>query len=166
MVLQWLFSSHAEDSLEISPPGRLATGEGEEFEDCLSCRVVGTCYCLVLVVFVVILRTLAVIADLSAPWARVREDFDGKRWTILAHPLSPPIRLISCQQSNMSLPCAGSTALVSLGAYTYISGTKHLQQHRKAIDLSRSKYKYGSRRLGVVGLSATLVAMGIYRTFN
>ena len=60
----------------------------------------------------------------------------------------------------------GSTALVSLGAYTYISGTRHLQQHRKAIDLSRSKYKYGSRRLGLVGLSATLVGMGIYRTFN
>ena len=43
-ILQWLFSSHAGESLEIPPPKRMATGEGAEFKDCLSCRIVGTCF--------------------------------------------------------------------------------------------------------------------------
>ena len=61
---------------------------------------------------------------------------------------------------------AGSTALVSLGGYTYYSGMKNLRLQRKAIEMSKSKYKYGSRQLGIVALSATLVGLGLYRTFN
>lgn len=60
----------------------------------------------------------------------------------------------------------GSTALVSLGGYTYYSGMQQLKQQRKAIELSKSKYKYGSRQLGIVSLSATLFGLGIYRMFN
>ena len=60
----------------------------------------------------------------------------------------------------------GSTALVSLGGYTYYSGMKNLRLQRKAIEMNKSKYKYGSRQLGIVTLSATLVGLGLYRTFN
>ena len=60
---------------------------------------------------------------------------------------------------------AGSTAFVALGGYTYFSGMQQLRASRQAIELSKSKYKYGSRQLGIVSLSATLVGLGIYRMF-
>lgn len=60
----------------------------------------------------------------------------------------------------------GSTAFVALGTYTYASGMRQLRVQRHAIELSRSRYKYGARQLGVVSLSATLVGLGIYRLFN
>jgi hypothetical protein len=60
----------------------------------------------------------------------------------------------------------GSTALVSLGGYTYYSGMQQLRLQRKAIELSKSRYKYGSRQLGIITLSATFISMGIYRMFN
>ena len=60
----------------------------------------------------------------------------------------------------------GSTAFVALGGYTYFTGMKSLREQRKAIELSKSRYKYGSRQLGILSLSATLVGLGLYRTFN
>ena len=106
-----------EEPLEIDNPHAYSG----DYEDCLSCRVLGT-----------------------AP---------GKLWLTM--------------ESMFDLACnAGSTALVSLGGYTYFTGMKNLRLQRKAIDLSKSKYKYGSRQLGIVTISATLVGMGLYRTFN
>jgi len=66
----------------------------------------------------------------------------------------------------LSCRVLGSTALVSLGGYTYFTGMKTLKLQRMAIEMSKSKYKYGSRQLGILTLSATLVSMGVYRTFN
>ncbi|KAJ9651854.1 hypothetical protein H2198_008886 [Neophaeococcomyces mojaviensis] len=59
-----------------------------------------------------------------------------------------------------------STALVSAGGWTYFSGMKQLRERQKLIEKSRSKYKYGSRQLGIVTLSATFVGLGIYRMLN
>jgi len=70
------------------------------------------------------------------------------------------------KEDCLSCRVLGSTALVSLGGYTYFSGMQQLRAQRKAIELSRSKYKYGSRQLGILSLSGTLVALGIYRMFN
>lgn len=63
-------------------------------------------------------------------------------------------------------PGIGSTALVSLGGYTYYSGMKGLREREQIIKRSKSKFKYGGRQLGVVMLSGTLISMGLYRTFN
>jgi hypothetical protein len=60
----------------------------------------------------------------------------------------------------------GSTALVSLGGYTYYSGMKGLRERQHIIEMSKSKYKYGSRQLGILMLSGSLIGMGLYRTFN
>lgn len=60
----------------------------------------------------------------------------------------------------------GSTALVSLGGYTYFSGMKQLREKKALIEAGKTKYKYGSRSLGIVGMSATFVALGIYRMLN
>ncbi|ETI24906.1 hypothetical protein G647_04276 [Cladophialophora carrionii CBS 160.54] len=70
------------------------------------------------------------------------------------------------KQDCLSCRVLGSTAFVSLGGYTYFSGMQQLRASRQAIELSKSKYKYGSRQLGIVSLSATLVGLGVYRMFN
>jgi len=70
------------------------------------------------------------------------------------------------QEDCLSCRVLGSTAFVSLGGYTYYSGMQQLRAQRQAIELSKSKYKYGSRQLGIVTLSATLFSLGIYRMFN
>ncbi|EXJ88786.1 hypothetical protein A1O3_01850 [Capronia epimyces CBS 606.96] len=70
------------------------------------------------------------------------------------------------KEDCLSCRVLGSTALVSLGGYTYYSGMQQLKQQRKVIELSKSKYKYGSRQLGIVSLSATLFGLGIYRMVN
>lgn len=64
----------------------------------------------------------------------------------------------------MSCRVLGSTALVSLGGYTYFSGMKQLQQQSKLIEAS--KIKMGPRRFGIIGLSATFFALGMYRMVN
>jgi hypothetical protein len=61
---------------------------------------------------------------------------------------------------------AGSTALTGLGFYTYYSGMSQLRAQRQAIQLSKSKYKYSSRQLGILSISATFVGLGIYRMLN
>ena len=60
----------------------------------------------------------------------------------------------------------GSTAFVALGGYTYFAGMKNLQGQRKLIEKSKSRYKYGSRQLGILSLSASLVGLGLYRMLN
>jgi len=42
----------------------------------------------------------------------------------------------------------------------------NLRQQEKAIMQSASKYKMGSRQLGIATISATLVGMGIWRALN
>lgn len=68
----------------------------------------------------------------------------------LNHPANPP----------------GSTALVSAGGYTYFSGMSQLRKSHDMIERSTSKYRYGSRQLGIVLLSAGFVSAGIYRMVN
>ncbi|KIW27767.1 uncharacterized protein PV07_07475 [Cladophialophora immunda] len=69
------------------------------------------------------------------------------------------------KEDCLSCRILGSTAFVALGGYTYFSGMQQLRAQQKAIELSRSKYKYGSRQLGILSLSATLVGLGVYRMF-
>lgn len=72
----------------------------------------------------------------------------------------------SRQDDCVSCRVLGSTAFVSLGGYTYYSGMKQLRDRRQLIERSKSKYKYGSRQLGIVMLSGTFVGLGIYRMVN
>ncbi|KAH0846004.1 hypothetical protein Z517_11120 [Fonsecaea pedrosoi CBS 271.37] len=69
------------------------------------------------------------------------------------------------KQDCLSCRILGSTAFVALGGYTYFSGMQQLRARQKVIELSKSKYKYGSRQLGIISLSATLMGLGIYRMF-
>jgi len=77
-----------------------------------------------------------------------------------------PYAYSNAYEDCLSCRVLGSTALVSLGGYTYFTGMKNLRLQQKAIEMSKSKYKYGSRQLGILTISATLVGMGLYRTFN
>ena len=64
------------------------------------------------------------------------------------------------------LTTIGSTALASLGFYTYYSGMRQLREQRRVIEMSKSRYKYNSRQLGIVSISATLIGLGWYRMVN
>jgi hypothetical protein len=50
--------------------------------------------------------------------------------------------------------------------YIYFSGMKQLRDNRQAIVLSKSPYKYRSRQLGIILVSANLVGLGLYRMVN
>lgn len=60
----------------------------------------------------------------------------------------------------------GSAAFVGLGVYSYYTGMANLRKQEKAIMQGATKYKMGSRQLGIASISATLVGMGLWRAFN
>ncbi|KAI9932807.1 hypothetical protein ASPWEDRAFT_166459 [Aspergillus wentii DTO 134E9] len=60
----------------------------------------------------------------------------------------------------------GSAAFIGLGVYSYYTGMKNLRMQEKTIMQSATKYKMGSRQLGIATISATLVGMGLWRAFN
>lgn len=66
----------------------------------------------------------------------------------------------------LKLTATGSAAFIGLGVYSYYSGMRNLRKQETAIMKSATKYKMGSRQLGIFGISATLVGMGIWRAFN
>ncbi|KAL3477146.1 hypothetical protein BJX99DRAFT_226770 [Aspergillus californicus] len=59
----------------------------------------------------------------------------------------------------------GSAAFVGLGLYSYHTGMKNLRLQENAIMKGPTKYKMGSRRLGIATISAALVGMGVLRAF-
>jgi len=50
--------------------------------------------------------------------------------------------------------------------YSYVTGMRNLRKQEKAIMQSPTKYKMGSRQLGILTISAALVGMGVWRAFN
>lgn len=75
-------------------------------------------------------------------------------------PLNPPPGF----RSNAH--CLGSAAFIGLGIYSYRTGMSNLRKQEDAIMRGATKYKMGSRQLGIVTISATLVGMGVWRAFN
>lgn len=59
----------------------------------------------------------------------------------------------------------GSAAFVGLGAYTFLSGRAQLRQleRERAAALAGARWGVGARRLGVYGIAAGLVGLGVYR---
>ncbi|KAK5082157.1 hypothetical protein LTR05_007300 [Lithohypha guttulata] len=70
------------------------------------------------------------------------------------------------KEDCISCRVMGSTTFVALGGWTYYSGMKQLRERQQLIEKSKSKYKTGSRQLGIITLSATFVGLGIYRMLN
>ncbi|GAD95601.1 hypothetical protein ANI_1_1246014 [Paecilomyces variotii No. 5] len=60
----------------------------------------------------------------------------------------------------------GSAAFIGLGVYSYYTGMSNLRKQEQEIMKSATKYKMGSRKLGIFSISATLVGMGVWRAFN
>jgi len=59
--------------------------------------------------------------------------------------------------------CQGSTAFIGLGIYTFFSGRSQLRAQEAAILKSGTRWGIGARRLGIHGITATLVGLGVYR---
>ncbi len=70
------------------------------------------------------------------------------------------------EEQTSDVRIIGTLALIGLGGWSYYSGMKNLRLQEQTILKSGSKYRMGSRRLGVVTISATLVGMGIWRAFH
>ncbi|KAF2169133.1 hypothetical protein M409DRAFT_52419 [Zasmidium cellare ATCC 36951] len=60
----------------------------------------------------------------------------------------------------------GSIAFTGLGIYSYASGMKQLRERELEILKSGSRFGLGARRGGIVGMSAVLVGLGVYRLVN
>jgi hypothetical protein len=72
----------------------------------------------------------------------------------------------SAKDKTTDLLRTGSSALAGLSFYTYYSGMNQLRAQRKAIEMSKSKYKFHSRQLGIIGISASLFSLAWYRILN
>ncbi|KAJ6017558.1 hypothetical protein N7451_000937 [Penicillium sp. IBT 35674x] len=66
----------------------------------------------------------------------------------------------------LSCRVTGSAAFVGLGIYSYYTGMSNLRKQEKMIMQGPTKYKMGSRQLGIASISATLIGMGIWRALN
>ncbi|GLI76579.1 hypothetical protein PoHVEF18_004852 [Penicillium ochrochloron] len=66
----------------------------------------------------------------------------------------------------LSCRITGSAAFVGLGVYSYYTGMSNLRKQEKAIMQGPTKYKMGSRRLGIATISASLIGLGVWRAFN
>jgi len=65
-------------------------------------------------------------------------------------------------------PCrvTGAAAFMGLGAYSYFSGHKQLEQQRAAILKSGSMFGMKSRQAGISGIAFTLGVIGFWRLVN
>jgi hypothetical protein len=50
--------------------------------------------------------------------------------------------------------------------YSYYTGMANLRKQEKTIMQSATKYKMGSRRLGIATISAALIGLGVWRAVN
>ncbi|PNY27485.1 Uncharacterized protein TCAP_02598 [Tolypocladium capitatum] len=66
----------------------------------------------------------------------------------------------------LSCKVVGSGAFFGLAAYSYFSGMSQLEKQRAAILQSKSMFGMRSRRFGIMGISAGLVWMGLWRAFR
>ncbi|KAJ5569955.1 uncharacterized protein N7459_009385 [Penicillium hispanicum] len=60
----------------------------------------------------------------------------------------------------------GSAAFIGLGVYSYYTGMNNLRKQENLIMSSPTKYKMGSRQLGIAAISASLIGAGLWRAFN
>ncbi|KAB8248303.1 hypothetical protein F9C07_11227 [Aspergillus flavus] len=90
---------------------------------------------------------------------------NGRAWDVESKEAK---RLLAEDQYDDCTACrvTGSAAFIGLGVYSYYTGMSNLQKQERTVMQSATKYKMGSRRLGIAAISATLVGMGIYRAFN
>ncbi|KAL1986032.1 hypothetical protein VTN96DRAFT_7045 [Rasamsonia emersonii] len=89
----------------------------------------------------------------SAPWQMKPEEVE---------------KALAGEQFDDCMACrvTGSVAFIGLGVYSYVTGMRNLRRQEKAIMQSPTKYKMGSRRLGIATISASLIGMGLWRAFN
>lgn len=103
------------------------------------------------------------IQDSDAKRALAEDKYDdctACRVTGMFFPLGSCLRLI------LTYGLLGSAAFIGLGAYSYHTGMANLRKQEQAIMKGATKYKMGSRRLGIVTISATLVGIGVLRAVN
>ncbi|KAJ5640620.1 hypothetical protein N7528_000245 [Penicillium herquei] len=90
---------------------------------------------------------------------------DPQHWDV---PQKDVKQVLAEEKYDDCLSCrvTGSAAFVGLGVYSYYTGMQNLRKQEKIIMQGPTKYKMGSRQLGIATISATLIGMGLWRAFN
>ncbi|KAL0639331.1 hypothetical protein Q9L58_001557 [Maublancomyces gigas] len=57
----------------------------------------------------------------------------------------------------------GTAAPIGVAAYIFMSGRTQLRKQEEAIMRANTRWGIGARRLGIYGITASLVGMGVYR---
>ncbi|KAL4798737.1 hypothetical protein BDV19DRAFT_396600 [Aspergillus venezuelensis] len=78
----------------------------------------------------------------------------------------PPVAYDQFEDDCFSCRATGSAAFIGLGVYSYYTGMAQLRKQEKTIMRGATKYKMGSRQLGIASISAALVGLGLWRAFN
>ncbi|KAL7275397.1 hypothetical protein RUND412_001648 [Rhizina undulata] len=74
-----------------------------------------------------------------------------------------PSELLKKDEDCFSCRAIGSAAFIGLGGYVYWSGMEQLRKQEEAILRSGSRWGIGARRLGVHGIAAGMIGVGLYR---
>lgn len=80
----------------------------------------------------------------------------------------PLVNTLAKDRGGDCLSCriTGAGAFMGLGAYSYFSGHKQLEQQRALILKSKSMFGMRSRQMGITGIAMSLVGMGLWRLVN
>ncbi|EED17705.1 conserved hypothetical protein [Talaromyces stipitatus ATCC 10500] len=87
-------------------------------------------------------------------------------WELKAEEVEKQVAGQDQYEDCLACRITGSAAFIGLGVYSYYTGMQNLRKQETAIMRSASKYKMGSRQLGIASLSASLIGLGLYRAFN
>ncbi|KAK2806794.1 hypothetical protein FQN50_005656 [Emmonsiellopsis sp. PD_5] len=87
-------------------------------------------------------------------------------WEISPKDMKKSLDQDKYEEDCLACKITGSFAFIGLGVYSFVTGMGNLKQQEKAILKSSSKYRMGSRRLGIATISATLVGMGVWRALH
>ncbi|KAL4942524.1 hypothetical protein BDV06DRAFT_192012 [Aspergillus oleicola] len=78
----------------------------------------------------------------------------------------PPVAYDEFEDDCFSCRATGSAAFIGLGVYSYYTGMAQLRKQEQSIMRGATRYKMGSRQLGIASISAALVGLGLWRAFN
>lgn len=101
------------------------------------------------------------IFDVEIPLSKILDEEmkeDCGSCKVIGTPLSPPLMLNPIDNFR-----PGTMAPIGVAAYIFFSGRSQLRQREEAIMRASTRWGIGARRLGIYGISASLVGMGVYR---
>lgn len=102
------------------------------------------------------------IFDVEVPLSKVLDEEmkeDCRSCKVIGTSYPPPLMLNPTTEEFLP----GTAAPIGVAAYVFMSGRTQLRQQEEAIMRANTRWGIGARRLGIYGITASLVGMGVYR---